>query len=302
MKKILIICGPTATGKTSLAVSLAKRFAGEPISADSRQVYLGMDIGTGKDKDQVSVPLWLTDIISPKKQFNVFDWLVLANEKIKNIWQQGKLPIVVGGTGLYIKSLVDGIDTLTIAPDKKLREELNQLSVSDLQIRLKEVDSRVFEAMNQSDRNNPRRLVRKIEISLSSKRGPRVKKFKADFLIIGLTASRDILYQRIDQRVKKRLELGLTDEIKRLLKEGVGWSAPGMNTLAYKEFQPFFEKKESLTKIVERWKLDEHAYARRQATWFKKDGRINWFDITEKDFTEMVTKLVKKWYSEKNGS
>jgi len=302
MKKVLIICGPTATGKTSLASSLAERWDGELVSADSRQVYQGMDIGTGKDKGEVAVPLWLVDLVSPKEQFSVFDWLILARAKIKDIWKRGRLPIVVGGTGLYLKALVDGIETLAIPPDKKLRKELGRLNLEELQRRLKRTAPQVFASLNQSDRNNPRRLVRKIEIALSKKERSGFGPLEADFLMIGLTAPKDLLYRRIDYRVEKRVEMGLIDEIRGLLKKGIHWFDPGMNTLAYKEFKAFFEGKESWAEAVQRWRFDEHGYARRQITWFKRDDRIRWFNIAQKGFKEKVKKLVEKWYSKENGT
>ena len=303
MKKILVVCGPTATGKTSLAVSLAEKFNGEIISADSRQVYQGLDIGTGKDKEKISVPVWLLDVISPKFQFSVFDWFKLAEKKITDIWKRGKLPIVVGGTGLYIKALVDGIGTLDISPDKRLRMELNKLGVKELQLRLKNLSPDVFNNLNHSDKNNPRRLIRKIEIVLSGDKKDFANKggVKADFLMVGLTAPRDVLYQRIDHRVKQRIESGLVDEIKGLLDRGIAWDNPGMNTLAYKEFKPFFEGKLSLEDAIERWKFNEHAYARRQLTWFKRDKRIRWFNLTGNALKRRVTRFVEKWYSKENG-
>jgi len=322
MRKILVVSGPTAIGKTSAGIFLAKKFGGEIISADSRQVYKELNIGTGKDLPKNSkflilnskfpkfdigyykikeIPVWLLDIVSPKRQFNVADWLDCADLVIKDIWQRGKLPIIAGGTGFYIRSLINGIGSLGVSVDKKLRKKLEKLSVKELQNKLRNVAPDVFMGLNKSDRNNPRRLVRKIEI-LMSKIKKRRKKITADYLVVGLRADNKIIYRRIDQRVEERLETGLINEIKSLLGKKMSWTDPGMNTLAYKEFQPYFEEGQSLDDIVRRWRFDEHNYARRQLTWFKKNQKINWFDITAKNWQAKMVKLVVKWYGERNDS
>ncbi len=319
MNKVLVVCGPTAVGKTSVAVSLAGKLNGEIVSADSRQAYKGLDVGTGKDIPKNSkfhilnskfsnfnigyceiskVPVWLLDVVLPKYQFNVADWLKCANVVIKDIWKRGKLPIVVGGTGFYIKALVDGIGSLGIRPDKKLRRKLEELSIEQLQNKLKKLALGVWKKMNSSDRANMRRLIRKIEISLSGNI-EKAKPMKADYLMIGLSAPRRIIYQRIDQRVKQRLAKGLIEEIKDLLKQGVSWEDPGMDTLAYKEFRDYFATKKGLSQAIERWRFDEHRYARRQLTWFKKDQRIEWFDITIDNWQNRMERLIIKWYSRK---
>jgi len=320
MRKILVVCGPTAIGKTSAGIFLAKKFGGEIVSADSRQVYRKLDIGTGKDLDKFSIfnfqfsvgklqigyyliqgiPVWLLDIVSPKHQFSVADWLDCADLAIRDIWQRDKLPIIVGGTGFYIRSLINGIDSLGVPVDKELRKRLEKLSIEELQSKLRRENPDIFMGLNKSDRNNPRRLVRKIEI-LASKVKKKRKKLKADYLMMGLKADNKIIYRRIDQRVKERLEAGLVNEIKGLLRKGISWADPGMNTLAYKEFRPYFEKRQPLDDIVRRWKFDEHSYARRQLTWFKKNQKINWFDITTKNWRAKMVKLVIKWYGERNG-
>jgi len=359
VNRLLVICGPTATGKTSLAIKLAQKFNGEIVSADSRQVYQGMDIGTGKDIPKISnfqflisnkfkisnlrfknfltsnlkpqtsnsVSVWLLNLVSPKYRFNVADWLKCAQIVIADIWRRGKLPIIVGGTGFYIKVLIDGIDSLRIPADEGLRKRLEGLSVAQLKRRVEKLAPEVYKQMNKSDKNNPRRLIRKIEILKKqnlkiTKTRPSISYLPADatspksctyrcwrahqalqagklkavsYLQIGLTADRKKIYKRIDRRVKERLRDGLLNEIKRLLKSGINWDDPGMNCLAYKEFRPYFEEKISLEKAVERWRFDEHKYARKQLTWFKKDKRIKWLDITKKDYKKKVFALVKKF-------
>ncbi|MCJ7826192.1 tRNA (adenosine(37)-N6)-dimethylallyltransferase MiaA, partial [Patescibacteria group bacterium] len=279
MNKLLIVCGPTATGKTTLAVQLAKKFNGELVSADSRQIYKEMDIGTGKDifrrskikdkrlkikiKNQIyelipydmdGIPLWLYDVVNPDEEFSVAHYQHIATSVIENIRKRGKLPIVVGGTGLYIKSLLFPIETSHIPPNKQLRKTLERYSLEDLQKRLQKEDSLTWDLMNLSDRQNPRRLIRKIEIALYKKdrktsdnktslhqcfggQAVRAKKIEEDILLIGLTASYPVLYQRIDERVEKRVRQGIVGEVKSLLGKGYSWDLPSMNTFGYKEWK-----------------------------------------------------------------
>jgi tRNA dimethylallyltransferase len=300
-KPLLVICGPTATGKTSLGIRLAKKFNGEILSADSRQVYKGMDIGTSKDLEiirQSKIPVHLLDVVKPDQEFNVAKYYQLAWKAIKEIWRKKKLPIIVGGTGFYIKAVIDGIESLGIEPDQELRKELGKLEIKKLRDKLKRLDPRKWERMNQSDRQNPRRLIRAIEILLANKRPSNIQHPTFDILIIGLVASNQVLYQRIDGRVKARVKQGAEDEIKRLLGRGYTWenSALGV-TIGYQEWQVFLERKSTKREAVKRWQFAEHAYARRQLTWLRKDKRIKWFDILKPNFKTKVEKLIKDWYT-----
>ena len=366
MKQLLIICGPTATGKTALALHLAKKFGGELISADSRQVYRGMDIGTGKDIDQKSkiknqneklnpsftsplikgrrggvnkkftvgfrnkdeVPIWLVDIVEPDYVFNVGEFKQLAEAVIQDIWQRGKLPIIVGGTGLYVRALLRPWDGIFIPPNASLRQKLDKLTVEELQTELKKNTSEKFESMNHSDRFNPRRLVRAIEVeewkkqnvhnsplpSLILREGfPPLRlrggqgALRTDNLLIGLTAPPDELFHRIDARVDERMKQGVLGEIEKLLKKGYSWEKPAMSGLGYREWEPFFENSEPksqnsklISEIIERWKLDEKQYAKRQLTWFKKEAGIEWFDVTSSNYQIQVIEMVDKWYNKQN--
>lgn len=289
--KLLVICGPTATGKTSLAFSLAKTFHGELVSADSRQVYRGMDIGTGKEEDP-HIRTWCIDVVNPSEAFSVAHFHALASEAIADIHARGKLPIVVGGTGLYIQSLLTPFETAEIPPDQTLRKELSTLPVKELQNRLKKDDAKTWEQLNNSDKNNPRRLMRKIELAMNPKSPnlPKALNHPYDALMIGLTASASTLYTRIDQRVDERLAAGLEQEIQALLADGYTWDMPGMNTLGYKEFADGFSDE-----AIKKWKYDEHAYARRQLTWFKKMKGIVWF--TAPVSAQVVGERVSSWYT-----
>lgn len=296
MEKLLVICGPTATSKTALAVRLAKKFEGELISADSRQVYQGMDIGTGKDHPR-EVAIHLIDVAKPNQVFNVAQYYALARKALKDIWRQEKLPILVGGTGFYIKAILEGIGSLGIGPDQELRGQLAKLNPEQLREKLKQLDPERLEQMNLSDRQNPRRLVRAIEIAMDGSRTRGASKgIKADVLLIGLKAPLKTLYQRIDQRVEKRINQGVEKEIKGLLAKGYSWENSVLGeTIAYQEWQPFFEGQATRLEVVQRWKFAEHAYARRQMTWFRKNKQIRWLDITEKSWEQRAEKLVANW-------
>ena len=280
--KLLIICGPTATGKTELAVQLAKKFNGELVSADSRQVYRGMDIGTGKDREKIDVPIWLYDVVNPDEEFSVSHYTKLAKHAIADISKRKKLPIIVGGTGLYIQALVEPFETTDIPPDTKLREKLAMASVEEMQSML---DPKILRSMNESDRQNPRRLMRKLEIASSLQKNLQEKplKEKNNILMIGLTAPMPILYRRIDERVDQRLRQGMANEV-RLLVKRYGRNVPAMSALGYRS--------------LEHWKRDEHRLAKRQMTWFKKQAHIVWFDVVDAGLRSKVAEAVRAWYTE----
>jgi len=290
MNKLLIISGPTATGKTALAITLAKKFNGELISADSRQIYRGMDIGTGKDHPQ-DIKINLIDLINPNQSFSVAQYRQLALVKIKEIQSIGKLPIIVGGSGQYIDAITNPRPTFPIKPNRVLRYFLNHLSTFHLQKVYHFLDKKNYLLLNNSDKNNPHRLIRKIEIKLSPQKYLSSINNNFDILHLSLTAPNLYLYPQIDKRVEKRLKSGLIDEIKSLLKH-YSWSDPGLNSLAYKEFKTGFDQKN-----VNHWRFAEHAYARRQKTWFKKISSITFIDITNPDHLREIIDLVQKWYN-----
>ncbi len=327
MNKLLIICGPTATGKTDLGIFLAKKFDGEIVSADSRQVYRGMDIITGKDippnselrtknlelniKDEKysvgfrlkeRIPTWLVDIVNPDYTFNVSEYRQLVHKVITDIWLRNKLPIMVGGTGFYIQSITGPIDTIDIPQDSKLREFLDKLPKKELQEKLKNLDKKKWKEMNNSDRNNPRRLVRAIEIAnwkkenTFSENKEKTPKFQS-LLVIGLAADKKTLYQRINQRIESRLKEGVLKEVKKLISKNYLDNLPSLSSTGYKELKNHIEGKIKLEEALKIWKNREHAYARRQMTWFKKDGRIVWFGIVDGDYINKIEKRVQEWYT-----
>jgi tRNA dimethylallyltransferase len=316
--KLLVICGPTATGKTSLALRLAKKFNAEVISADSRQVYKQMDIGTGKDLPPDSkfvivgnglgyhevngVRIWGYDLVSPKKEFSVSSYLKFAVRVLSDIKKRNKLPIIVGGTGFYIKAIVDDIPTINVPKNPKLREKLAEKSVEFLYESLSQVDPLRAASLNFSDKNNPRRLTRAIEISQYSidHHSPinrLIGETDFDTLFVGLTAPKNILDLAISKRVDLRIKNGFEGEVKNLLKSGVTWSDQSMMSLGYRQWREYMEGTVKKEVALSEWKKEERKYAKRQIVWFKKDKRINWFNFSETDYQKKVEKMIKRWYS-----
>lgn len=295
MNKLLVICGPTATGKTSLALSLAGLFAGQILSADSRQVYKYMDIGTGKDRPE-GINIWGYDLAEPSEEFSVSQYATLAREKIQSVWNESKLPILVGGTGLYIKAVVDGIETANIPPDEKLREELIQKSAEELFAMLSSVDAKKATSLNDSDKKNPRRLIRAIEIAKATPY-PQEPKLDADVLFIGLKLNQQEQEKRIKERVEARLTQGFEEEIKRLQGLGIGWHHQSMSSLGYRQWQGVLSGKMPREQGIAEWITEEKKYAKRQMTWFKKDWRILWFDATDENLLQEVEIAVAAWHN-----
>jgi len=294
MNKLLVIVGPTASGKTKLAARLAKKFNGELVSADSRQVYRGLDIGTGKDRPK-GVKIWGYDLVRPKEEFSVGQYQKIAIKFISDIQKCGKLPILVGGTGLYVKSVLEGIPTSNIPKNKRLREVLDSLSVGDLYEKLSVIDSVKAANMNRSDKNNPRRLIRAIEVAQyrNEHKQKQIKHKKYDSMIVGLKVNKDKLEERIKARVKRRIQKGLQNEIRELLKKGVRWEDQSMSSLGYKEWRGCLEHQEGCSHVVDIWARNEISYAKRQMVWFKKQKNIEWFGLNEQ---KAVEDLVEKWY------
>jgi tRNA dimethylallyltransferase len=309
MNKLLIISGPTATGKTDLAVKLAKKYNGELVSTDSCQIYKGLDIGTGKDQPG-ETPIHLIDLITPDKKFSVAQFQKAGLEIINNLHSQNKLPILVGCSGFYLDSLINpNYNTFSIKPNKFFRFISTKLSVKTLQKIYKIIDKNGFYKLNNSDINNHYRLTRKIEIKLSRK-FPSLSReglgVGFDILHISLTAPLNFLYDRIDKRVQKRLDIGFLDEIKNLLKK-YSWSDPGLQIGAYQCMKPYFENKIVETHhdaslqnaCIQKWRYAEHSDARRQSTYLKSryQNKAQFFDITSSVFKDKIFKIISKWYN-----
>ncbi|MFA5750445.1 MAG: tRNA (adenosine(37)-N6)-dimethylallyltransferase MiaA [Candidatus Shapirobacteria bacterium] len=309
--KLLIISGPTATGKTDLASKLAKKYNGELVSTDSCQIYTGLNIGTGKDQPD-ETPIHLVDIINPDQKFSVSQFQKAGLEVINQLHSQNKLPVLVGCSGFYLDSLINpNYNTFSIPPSKFWRFISTKLSVKTLQKIYNFLDKDGFSKLNHSDINNHYRLTRKIEIKLSPNkiRNLKLEIRNYDILHISLTAPLDFLYKRIDARVDKRMEIGFLDEIKILLKK-YKWSDPGLQIAAYQCLRPYFENKkkaplhqgelpEGLRGLIQHWRYAEHSDARRQSTYFKSrySTKALFFDITDKSFQKTVFNHVAKWYT-----
>ena len=310
MKKLLVIVGPTGTGKSGLALHLAQKYNGEIVSADSRQIYTGMDIGTGKEIESTHVkikkfknrwvvneiPIHLYDVISPEKTFSVARYQQLAYEAINEIISRKKTPFLVGGTGLYIRSVVDGLKIPKVAHDLKLRAKLEARSLTSLAAELEKVDPATSESI---DKLNPRRIIRALEIYHVS--GEPFSKLKGkyniqyDTLKIGLTSERKYLYQWVDKQVEEWFEQGFVKEVKSLFANGYSENRTSMTSLGYRQVGMYLDGRISLEETKQRIKWDRHNYIRTQLTWFRKEPNITWFNISAKDIQKELSNLIDGW-------
>ena len=312
MRKLLVICGPTATGKTTLALSIAKTLAGEIISADSRHVYKGTNIITGKDippeatfhKNKLGgyyqtkyTKIWGLDMIDIGEEYSISQYSKFAQKLINYLRKKGILPILVGGSGLYVKSVVDNLSLVNVPRNKKLRTKLAALSTLQLQKKLLLLNPNKFSSLNSSDIQNRLRLYRAIEISLYQVKH---KSKQADLplydsLLIGLTASKKIISNKIKSRVLNRFTSGQKEA--RYIINNSNKSKQALSAIGYPSWKQFLEGKLSKPQFLSVWHKQELKYAKRQMTWFKKDKRIIWFDISSPDYLKDVENTVKKWYS-----
>jgi tRNA dimethylallyltransferase len=286
---LAVLCGPTAVGKTSLAVALAQRLDAEIVCADSRTVYRGMDIGTAKPTaaQRAAVPHHLLDVADPEETFTVAQFQRLAREAIAAIRQRGRLPLLVGGTGLYIRAVVDDLGLPAVPPDPVLRARLEAdaraAGPAALHARLQALDP---VAASRIHPHNVRRVIRALEVCLATgrpissqqRRGP-----PAAAVIVGLWRARPDLYRRIDARVDEQLSAGLLEETRRLLQRGVPLQAPAMQGLGYKELAGYLLGRYDYAEAVRRLKRHTRRYAKRQLTWFRRDARIRWVDATGRE-------------------
>lgn len=294
------IVGPTSTGKTSLALDLCKKFNGEIISADSRQIYKYMDVGTGKlplggftsvEKGNGfwildDVKIWGYDLVLPDQYFSSFDYAKYALEKSVEILSRGKTVFLTGGTGFYVDAVTGKIElNSNVSPDFRLRSKLQKMDLEELQ---KLLTSLNLEAFEKIDKNNPVRLIRAIEKEKSKKNFvTSLPRLKNPFIYIGLTGPREVLYNRSDCWVEAIWGAGLIPEIQNLLQKNYG-SCPSLKGLVYKTAVDCLRKELTEDKAVERTKYDVHAYIRRQQTWFKRNLDIEWFDISVDSYKENV--------------
>ena len=309
INKLIVILGPTASGKSDLAIKLAKKFNGEIISADSRQVYQEMNIGTAKVeikrvkkgtvpkgqslKQGLSlrdspfmgpsmIPHYLIDIIKPNQEFTLAQYKKLAIKIIKDIRKRGKLPFLVGGTGLYIQAIVDNLQIPKVEPDKKIRNKLEKLTNQELCQQLKKLDPLSAAII---DHHNKRRLIRALEVCLITKKPFSEQRKKGqplfDVCQIGLKVNKKTLEKIINQRVDKMVKAGLVEEVKKLAQK-YSPDLPSMSGIGYQEIIPYLQSKITLEQAKELIKQHSRQYARRQTSWFKRDKRIIWVNNYQK--------------------
>ena len=275
---LIVVLGPTASGKTKIAIKLAKDFNGEIISADSRQIYREMNVGTDKISplETQGIPHYLIDIVNPDEEFTLAQYKELAIKTIREIQERKKLPFLVGGTGLYIQAITDNLEIPTVPPDAKLRSNLERIDQKKLVEMLKKLDP---VGAKKIDLNNPRRIIRALEVCLKTGQpfSSQTRKGKRLFKIIeiGLNPPREKLYQKIDQRVDWMIENGLINEVKSLLKKYPP-NLPAFSGIGYQEIIQYLQGKITLEESIQQIKFHTHQYARRQITWFKKDQKIKW--------------------------
>ncbi len=306
-RKVLAIVGPTASGKTKLSIIVAEKIGGEIISADSRQVYRYMDIGTAKPskEEREKVKHYFVDEINPDEEFNAGVFGEKGREIIEDIFSRGKIPIIVGGSGLYVKSLIDGFFEGP-AGDWELREILyrkaEQLGKEVIYEELKKVDPVSAEKIHP---NNLKRVIRALEVYYLT--GKPMSKLQAELkpeinfetVQIGLNWDRKKLYKRIEERVDKMIEQGLIDEVKRLRELGYDKNLNALQTVGYKEVFDYLDGVISYEQMIYLIKRNSRRYARRQLIWFRQDKRIIWIDVDETtDFNELADKVVEIYKSD----
>lgn len=302
---LIVIVGPTAVGKTETGLRIAEKFNGEIISGDSMQVYKGMDIGTAKAtlEEQKHIQHHLIDILEPQELFSAADFKTKAESAIAEISARGRLPIVVGGTGLYIQSLLYDYSFSEAKEDSFYREELEQIlntkGKQHLYDMLKEKDPETAAKIHV---NNSRRVIRSLEIiretgALISAAEEVNKESSYEVLIIGLTMERELLYERINQRVEQMLHNGLTEEVREIVKSG-GEEYSSMKAIGYKELIPYVREETELTEAAENLKQNSRRFAKRQLTWFRNKMPVQWFDISVnreeklKDIERTITRFL----------
>lgn len=286
--KILIICGATASGKSAVSIEIAKKLNGEIVSADSMQIYRGLDIGTAKitEAEKCGINHYMIDVVDPKDNYSVSDYTECAISCIETIFKKGKLPIICGGTGLYIDGILYEYGYGSCGSDENLRKSLSEKydldggeALYNEMLALDEADTLKYH------KNNKHRLLRAWEIYiLSGKTKSQLacdKKTRYDAEIIVINREREELYQRIDTRVDKMFECGVINEVDKLLGEGVDFNRQSMQAIGYKEFKPYFNNEISLDEVKSAIKLNTRHYAKRQITWFKQYKDANWLEPSE---------------------
>ena len=306
-QKVIVICGPTASGKTGLSIELAKKINGEIISCDSMQIYKDMTIGTAKPTidEMQGIKHYLIDCVSPDTRYSVADYKKDATKAINEVLNKGKIPIVVGGTGLYVESLVYGIEYNEIKVDLKYREDLEKIikneGLNNLYERAKQIDPEAIKKISVNDKKRICRILEiyhstsktKTELEIESrKKGP-----DFNYLLFGITMDREKLYDRINKRVDIMIENGLIQEVQDLLKKYNDFPT-AMQGLGYKEVVEYLKGKCSKEEMIDKIKMETRRYAKRQLTWFRKYDNIIWLDGL--DNVQNNIKIILEEYSGEN--
>ncbi|EJS04004.1 tRNA (adenosine(37)-N6)-dimethylallyltransferase MiaA [Bacillus mycoides] len=300
-EKVAVIIGPTAVGKTKLSIDLAKALNGEVISGDSMQIYRTMDIGTAKvtTDEMDGIPHYMIDIKDPEDSFSVAEFQERVRKCIREITERGKLPIIVGGTGLYIQSVLFDYQFTDEAGDATYREQMEKLAlehgVEYVHKKLQEVDPESAERIHA---NNVRRVIRALEIfhttgeKMSNQLEKQENELLYDVSLIGLTMDREMLYDRINLRVNLMIEQGLLEEVKGLHERGVR-DCQSIQAIGYKEIYDYFENRVSLEEAVSQLKTNSRRYAKRQLTWFRNKMDVTWFDVTDGEKTSEILRYIE---------
>ena len=297
-QRLIAITGPSASGKSSLAVAVAKELNGEIISVDSRQIYKELNIGSAKpsNKDQDGIKHHLIDVVSLTEPFTAADFSDKAEEVIQDILNRNKVPVLAGGTGLYFRVLLQDFDLPRVAPNEELRKTLNQKDTKELYNMLIKLDKISAEKIHC---NNKVKIVRALEVCITLKipmsSAQKQKKSKYDVLWFGLNSeNREFLYERINYRTDEMVNIGLVDEAK-LLYEKYGDNNILLNTIGYQEFIPYFKGEKSIEMAINQLKQNTRRYAKRQISWFKANKDIEWLDIEKLTMDEMKQKIINKY-------
>ena len=284
---LVVILGPTASGKTALSLGIAKQIDGEIISTDSRQIYRGLEIGSAvlPEADREGIPHHMIGIVDPDREYSLAEYKDDAAALIEQIHKRGHVPMLVGGTGLYISALIEDYDVPRVPPDKKLREKLQKEAAKKgpehLHKKLAKLDPAAAEQIHP---NNLRYVIRALEINLKTGKPKQNKKAdpkatNKNVFIIGVDRHREELYERINKRVEEQIKQGLIGEVEALLAKGYADPLPAMSSLGVKEIVPFIRKEQTLDECKETLKQNTRNYAKRQGTWFRRYPQIHWIQI-----------------------
>lgn len=305
LPKIVVIVGPTASGKTKLGIELAKKYNGEIVSADSRQIYKKMDIASARPHGEwrwrgwervymvEGVPHYMMDIVDPGKEMTLADYQAQANKHIQSILHRGKLPIIVGGTGLYVWALVDNLQIPKIAPNKKLRKSFEDKSPAALGLWLQKIDPEAYASI---DIHNPRRVMRALEVAIMSGESFTKQQTKLpplyEALQIGVACEGSELDRRIEARIDEQIADGLVAETEALVKQKYGWQLPSMSSIGYPQMRQFLEGVCTMPEARSAMIAETKRFVKRQLTWFRRDERIKWLAAND---TEAIDVCVKNF-------